>query len=162
MKGFKVAISIVILTASVILLFNRLFSPQPIQIILETGEEVVTQTSNYFSLSDVLFLLVLSFLIGSLTIYLFYSTDTRETLKKLNKERNKENKYDMIIPLLKGDEKRVFLEIINSKGEILQNKLVLKTGFTKVRVSRALSGLEKKKLILKERYGLTNKIKLKK
>jgi uncharacterized membrane protein len=44
---------------------------------------------------------------------------------------------------------------------MLQNALVLKTGMTKVKMTRVLSSLERKGLVLKERHGLTNRIKLK-
>jgi uncharacterized membrane protein len=42
-----------------------------------------------------------------------------------------------------------------------QNKLTLKLGLSKVKVTRLLCGLERKGLIAKERHGLTNMIKLK-
>jgi len=153
--------AIVILIASVLLLFNQLFTPQPIQIILETGQEVTTQSSDYFSLIQVLLLITSSFLIGSMTIYLFYNSDTDNMFKPINKQKGVERKYEIVIPLLKGDEKRIFQELIESKGEILQNALVLKSALSKVKIARILSSLENKNLIIKERHGLTNKIKLK-
>lgn len=161
MKYFKVVISIVILVVSMSILFNQLLMPQPIQIILETGQEVVTQTSEYFSLSQTLILIVSSFLIGSTAIYLYFKSETEDFLKNLGQKKEVEKKYEMVIPLLKGDEKRVFQEVISSKGEMLQNALVLKTSLTKVKMTRALASLEKKNLIVKERHGLTNRIKLK-
>jgi uncharacterized membrane protein len=161
MERFKVILSIVILVVSIFLLVNQLFTPQPLRIILETGQEVATQSSEYFSISQVLILVVTSFLIGSTAIYLYFKSETEEFLKSLNRKGKVENKYEMIIPLLKGDEKRVFQEIIDAKGEMLQNALVLKTCMTKVKMTRALASLQNKNLIVKERHGLTNKIKLK-
>lgn len=161
MKQFKIIISIVILIASIFLLFDKLFTPQPIQIILETGQEVTTFGSDYFSLTDSLLLIVSSFLIGSVTIYLFYNSDTKEVIKSFRKENRMKEKYEMVIPLLSKDERSVFQELINSNGEMLQNALVLKSGLSKVKMTRILYRLEKKNLIVKERHGLTNKIKLK-
>ena len=161
MKQFKVIISIVILAVSLFLVISQLFTPQPLQIILETGQEVVTQTSEYFSIFQVLILVIASFLTGSTAIYLYFMSEADEFLKSLSQKKNVENKYEMVIPLLKGDEKKVFQEIIDAKGEMLQNALVLKTSMTKVRVTRALAGLQSKNLIVKERHGLTNRIKLK-
>jgi len=161
MKQFKIILSIVILVTSILLLFEKLFSPQPIQIILETGQELSTISSDYFSLTDAMLLIASSFLIGSVTIYLFYNSDTKEVIKSFRKEGGKGEKYGMVIPLLRSDERRVFQELINSNGEMLQNALVLKSGLSKVKMTRILSGLESKNLILKERHGLTNKIKLK-
>ena len=50
---------------------------------------------------------------------------------------------------------------MDSKGQMLQNALVLKTSLSKVKMTRVLASLERKKLIVKERHGLTNRIKLK-
>jgi uncharacterized membrane protein len=161
MERFKVIMSIVILIGSISVLFNQLLMPQPIQIILETGQEIVTQTSEYFSLSQVLILTVASFLIGSTAIYLYFKSETEEFLKSLSQKRDVEKKYEMVIPLLRGDERRVFQEVMDAKGEMLQNALVLKTRLTKVKMTRVLASLEGKNLIVKERHGLTNKIRLK-
>ena len=161
MEQFKVIISIVMLVVSLFLLISQLFTPQPLQIILETGQEVATQTSEYFSIYQVLMLVAASFLIGSTTIYLYFKSEAEEFLKSLGQKKKVESRYDMVFPLLKGDEKRVFHEVMDAKGEILQNALVLKTGLTKVRMTRALASLQSKNLIVKERHGLTNRIRLK-
>jgi len=47
------------------------------------------------------------------------------------------------------------------RGEVLQNDLVSRTGMSKVAVTRALAKLESKGLVVKERHGLTNKVRLK-
>lgn len=159
MKRFSTLIATVILIASIFLLFDKLFSPQPIQIILETGQEVNTQTSDYFTLNEVLLMLVCSFLIGTAAIYLFYNSDKEKIVRMF--EPKKEEKYEVIIPLLKDDEKKVVLELRKNNGEIMQNSLVLSLGFSKVKITRILAGLERKNLIVKERYGFTNKIRMK-
>ena len=161
MKQFNIIISVVILVASVSLLLNQLFTPQPIQIILETGQEIVTQNSGYFSLSQVLILITAAFLIGSTAIYLYFRSETDELLRVMGQKKEYDRKYEMVIPLLRGDEKMVFKEVLDNKGEMLQNALVLKTRLTKVKMTRVLASLERKNLIVKERHGLTNKIKLK-
>jgi len=161
MNQFKIILAVVVLTASIILLFSKLFTPQPIQIILETGQEVTTQSSDYFSLDDVLLLITSSFLIGLTATYLFCNSDTSNVIRSLKKDKKAGKGYEMVIPLLKGDEKKVFSELLNSNGEMLQNALVLKLGLSKVKMTRILYSLENKNLIIKERHGLTNKIKLK-
>jgi uncharacterized membrane protein len=161
MAHFRIIVSIAVLIASVSILFTQLAVTQPIQIILETGQEVVTQDSSYFSLSQVLILIMSSFLIGSTAIYLYFKSETEELLKSLGQKREVNKKYEMVIPILRGDERMVFQKIIDNKGEMLQNALVLKTRLTKVKMTRVLAGLQNKNLIVKERHGLTNKIKLK-
>lgn len=161
MNQFKVIFSTVILIVSIVLLFSKLFSSQPINIVLETGQEVTTLSSDYFSLTDALILVASSFLIGSMTIYLFYNSDTKEMIRSFRKENGIKEKYGMVVPLLRADERKVFQELMDSSGEMLQNALVLKSGMSKVKMTRILSSLENKNLIIKERHGLTNKIKLK-
>ncbi|MFH1236785.1 MAG: hypothetical protein V1648_00055 [Candidatus Aenigmatarchaeota archaeon] len=161
MNRFKVILSIVILIVSVLLLFSKLFASQPITIILETGQEVNTLTSDYFSLTDALLLIASSFLIGSVTIYLFYNSDTKDVIKSFRRENGMKERYGMVIPLLRHDERNVFQNLVDANGEMLQNALVLKSGMSKVKMTRVLSSLERKGLILKERHGLTNRIKLK-
>ena len=161
MKQFKIIISVVILVVSAVLLLIQLLTPQPIQIILETGQEIVTEGSEYFSLSQVLVLITAAFLIGSTAIYLYFRSETDELLKALGQKKEYDRKYEMVIPLLRGEESMVFREVLDNKGEMLQNKLVLKTRLNKVKMTRVLASLERKNLIVKERHGLTNRIRLK-
>ena len=160
MKGYKLIIAIVLLVSSIVILLIKLFSPQPLQIVLETGQEITTQAPNYYGLSEVLLLVTASFIIGATVIYLFYNSEQIASLTGKNEKISKE-KYRHITNLLKHDEKKVFDILIGENGEMLQNKLVLKTGMSKVAVTRALTKLEMKNLLVKERHGLTNKIRLK-
>ncbi len=155
MKQFKLILSAVILIASIVIFAVNLLSSQTIQIVLDTGQEVAT-TSNYFGLTKVLVLVTTSFLIGGSITYLFYNSD-----KESFGIKKKDDEYSAIIPFLKSNEKKAMLALKDSKGEILQNKLVIDLGISKVKTARILSRLESKGLITKERYGLTNKIKFK-
>lgn len=160
MPKFGIIISIVLLIASLFLLFNRLFTPQPIQITLQSGQEITTTTPEYFSLNEVLLLIVYSFIIGTAATFLFYNSDKKQNENNLIKEQEIIKDYSVILPLLKADEKKVLLTLIEEKGEILQNKLVIKLGVSKVKLTRLLYNLEKKGIIIKERHGLTNIVKL--
>ncbi len=153
----------IILITALLLIFDRLINPPQIQIILETGQEVTTQGENYFSLPEVLLLIISSFLIGTASTYLFYNSEPKKIIQLIRPKEDKtiNEQYLKITPLLKTDEQKVFSEIINSKGEVLQNKLVAKTGLGKVKITRILANLQRKDLLTKERYGFTNKIKLK-
>ena len=162
MKKFTIIIAMVLLLASLIVLVDKLFTPQPIQIVLESGQEITTQTANYFSLTETILLLICSFIIGTTATYLFYNSDTFTAIKSIEKEVESLSvkNYDTILPLLKEEEKKVILLLQESQGEILQNKLVLALNLPKVKVTRLLASLEKKNLIIKHRNGLTNNIKL--
>ncbi len=67
---------------------------------------------------------------------------------------------EAVLTALEGDEKKLVKEIADHNGEILQNELVLSLNFTKAKVSRMLTDLEKRGLVVKKQYGLTNKIAL--
>ena len=66
-----------------------------------------------------------------------------------------------IIRKLSNEEKMIY-DLLNEKNEpMYQSKLVKETGWSKVKMSRVIKKLEKKKLIEKEQKGMTNKIKIK-
>jgi hypothetical protein len=158
---FKIIIAIVLLICSTLLTVYMLFTPQPIQIILETGQAVVTQSSSYFTISTVIILVLCSFMIGASITYLFYNSENNHVFKKTEEHQQHNINYDMIMPLLKDDEKKAVHIIREHNGEMLQNELVLKLGHSKVRTTRILSSLERKQIIQRHRHGLTNSIKLK-
>ena len=170
MKQFKIVIAMVLLVASIFVMVNMLFNPQPIQLVLETGQEITTKNSDYFAMSTVMILIVSSFLIGASITYLFYNSDSNPIFRKDREHRetkeSKESKetigsgYDIIIPLLRDDEKKAVHLIKEHNGEILQNELVLKLGLSKVKTTRILAALERKQVIEKHRHGLTNSVKL--
>ena len=79
-----------------------------------------------------------------------------------NIEHVKENSelIEAVLTALEGDEKRMVKEIADHGGEMLQNELVLSLNFSKAKVSRMLTDLEKRGLLVKKQYGLTNKVAL--
>jgi len=90
------------------------------------------------------------------------------TEPKSPSERSAENDFKeeadehLISRLLDGDERRLFQMIVSSGGEMLQMDIVAKRIFSKAKVTRLLDKLENRGLIVRERHGLTNKIRLKK
>lgn len=162
MARFTIFISIVILIVSLFLLFSRLFTTQPIQITLQSGQEITTTNPEYYSLSEVLLLIISAFLIGTAATYLYYNSDIKQKAgpQPKNFESNA-NLYNHILPLLKTDEKRIISALIESGGELQQNKLAAKLIVSKVKATRIIYRLQQKNLITKERHGLTNMIKLK-
>jgi len=67
----------------------------------------------------------------------------------------------LILRLLTGDERIMFKAIMDGGGEALQKDLILRTKMSNAKVSRLLDKLEQKGVITKERYGATNKVKVK-
>jgi len=62
---------------------------------------------------------------------------------------------------LDGDEKAVYQFIAAGNGMVFQSKLIEKTGFTKVKISRILDAMEAKGLLERRRRGMTNIVVLK-
>lgn len=58
------------------------------------------------------------------------------------------------------EERRVVTKIMESKGKIYQSILVKNSGYSKVKVSRIIKELEKKEIVKKEKFGMTNIITL--
>ena len=88
--------------------------------------------------------------IGSSSLQRSYAASGRE---KAAKERSR-----MLDVMLNEDERRV-LDLVkeNPKGA-LQSDLVIKSGFSKVKMHRTLKKLEAKELITRGRSGITNKV----
>lgn len=67
---------------------------------------------------------------------------------------------DVLLRALEGDERKA-VELIAAKGgRILQNELVNSLDFSKAKVSRVLMNLERRGIITKKKYGLTNCISI--
>jgi len=66
----------------------------------------------------------------------------------------------LVLRLLTGDERVMFKAIMDAGGEALQKDLILSTKMSNAKVSRVLDRLVQKGVITKERYGSTNKIRI--
>jgi hypothetical protein len=67
---------------------------------------------------------------------------------------------DVLLRALEGDERKAVELIVQRGGRILQNELVNSLDFSKAKVSRVLMNLERRGIIDKKKYGLTNCISI--
>lgn len=67
----------------------------------------------------------------------------------------------LVLRLLTGDERTMFKAIMDTGGEALQKDLMQRTKMSNAKVSRVLDKLEQKGVVSKERYGSTNKVRIK-
>lgn len=67
----------------------------------------------------------------------------------------------LVLRLLTGDERTMFKTIMDTGGEALQKDLISRTKMSNAKVSRVLDRLSQKGVITKERYGATNKVRIK-
>jgi len=65
-----------------------------------------------------------------------------------------------LVKLLDEDERRMYLEIRDRGGQVLQRDLVALGTFSKAKVTRVLDKLETKGLVVRERHGMTNRVRL--
>ncbi len=67
---------------------------------------------------------------------------------------------DLAVRLLDGDERRLLRVIVEAHGDILQRDLVRITTFSDAKVSRLLDRLQERGLVVRERQGMTNRVRL--
>jgi uncharacterized membrane protein len=65
-----------------------------------------------------------------------------------------------LVKLLDEDERRMYLEIRDHGGSILQRDLVELRTFSKAKVTRLLNKLERRGLVVRERHGMTNRVRI--
>ncbi len=152
MKEKKPALATVVLIISVVILAVKLLAPRTIQIFMEEGQVISIEGGGYFTFADALLLAVSAWAGGMAALYLLY------------RERKGENEkiIPLVLKMLDGDEKKIYRQIVDAGGEILQKNLVLESEFDKAKVTRLLNKLEEKGLILRMKHGMTNRIVLKK
>jgi len=112
---------------------------------------------------DFIITAVSSGLIGASASYLFFpkSEKTTEAITKpdLADVHNKQESIDAILKILKGKEQTIINELINT-GEINQSELSSRTRISSSTLSRTLSDLEQKGLIVQYYNGMSKMVKL--
>jgi len=113
-----------------------------------------------FTQVDVIMIAVSALLLGISGFYLLFSDfiETRRVLPTVERVYSLELDAKFALRLLDGDKRRVFSEVVESGGEILQSELPTRTGFPKAKITRILDSLERKGLIIRKSYGMTNKV----
>jgi uncharacterized membrane protein len=79
----------------------------------------------------------------------------------IRKKEKKMLKQSLMDSMLQPSELLIINYLEKNDGQATQNELVKELGLSKVIVSRGIKSLESKKLIEKNKYGMTNKICLK-
>lgn len=150
--------AVILLILSTIVLVDKLFAPRPIQILMDGGQALQMEGTSVFTLQDVFILVLSAWVSGAMVVYLLLWArgEGRTTA-----DERPETKPEDVLRLLEGDERRLYQQILDSGGEILQKDLVLESDFNKAKVTRLLDKLEQKRLISRVRHGMTNRIILK-
>ncbi len=80
--------------------------------------------------------------------------------RPLGKEIEVKQNAHLVLRLLSGDDRTVFRTIMEAGGEIYQKDIVNMTKMSDAKVSRTLDRLEEKGVIVKERHGMSNKVRI--
>ena len=156
----KTAFIAVLFVASVFILGLKLLNPTPIQIVIEGQNASITKLPGFFTIEDVIIVVIASIILGVSGTYLFFFDLFEKTAGEvILKEREK--RWKEIAKTLKEDERKIYRAIIEAGGIIEQSKLPEKTGISKASVSRILDLLESKGLVERRRRGMGNIVLLK-
>ncbi len=112
-----------------------------------------------------LFILISGLIAGIAAAYLFLARSQLESpapgpAPETAAQAGAPELEDLAVRLLDGDERRLLRVIVEAKGDILQRDLVRVTGFSDAKVSRLLDRLQERGLVVRERHGMTNRVRL--
>lgn len=141
--GGKMAFMAALFVASALVLRLKLLNPTPIQIVIEGQSTSITQLPGFFTLCDVVIIVVASVILGVSGTYLLFLDSVEKPAGELVLEERKK-RWEEIAKTLKEDERKIYQAIIEAGGIIEQSELPEKTGISKASVSRALDLLESK------------------
>lgn len=156
----KTVLMTVVFTVSAFVFLGKLVMPTPIQIVLQGEEPIVVGQILSYTLIDIVIISVSAIVLGISGFYLLFSDiiESRRAFPTVEKANAQELDVKFVLRLLDGDKRKVFTEIVEAGGEILQSELPIQTGFSKAKITRILEYLERKGLIIRKSYGMTNKV----
>jgi uncharacterized membrane protein len=156
----KTLLMTILFAISAFTLVGKLLMPTPIQIIIQGEEPIVVGQILSYTQIDVILMTISACLLGISGFYLLFSDliEPLGALPTVEKIDTLELDVKFAIRLLDGDKRKVFSEIVESGGEILQSELPVRTGFPKAKITRILDYLERKGLLIRKSYGMTNRV----
>lgn len=138
----------------------KLLNPTPIQIVIEGQNASITQLPGFFTLEDVIIIVIASTILGVSGTYLLLFDSVEKPAGELLLEERK-RRWKEIAKILREDERKIYQAIIEAGGTIEQRELPEITGLSKASVSRVLDLLESKDLVERRRRGMGNIVLLK-
>mgnify|MGYP001033189314 CR=1 FL=1 len=157
----KTVIMAVLFAVSAFTFVGKLLMPTPIQIVIPGEEPIVVGQIFRYTQFDVAIISISTIVLAVSSFYLLSANSgDNQNIPSIVVENRDASELDVrfALRLLDGDKRRVFNEIVEANGEILQSDLHTQTGFSKAKITRILDYLELKGLIIRKSYGMTNKI----
>lgn len=142
-----VAAIIVLVIASFVLTNKLLGSSPELNLVMNGSTVVIERPAKLFTYSDLLLSTFSSFVLGTTIMYLLagrwrgYPEQLSFESKPVEEDKNE--KWRMVLDALKEDEHKIYREILDAGGEMLQKDLVALSGFNGPKVTRTLDSLEK-------------------
>lgn len=173
----RLILAAVVFVLSSIIAINMLLVNAPVVIEIEGDSFRVIDIPYSYTTGDAYVLLIAGFLGGvAISFMIFYfkttqleepirsfwtsSPDGQDLIDELETQVAVCGNIDILLRVLEGDERRIVEIIAGNDGRMLQNELVNLLNFSKAKVSRVLMNLERRHIIKKSKYGLTNCISL--
>jgi uncharacterized membrane protein len=153
-----IAVGVILLLISIITGFTMLIAFYKNIIVIHTINDLSA------SVIRVVFDFVLPFIGGILlvlagsTINSFARAQSYRRFRSVEQAHRERIKTRIINMALNEDERKVLDIVKSSPGGILQSDLVIRTGFSKVKVHRVLKKLEMNDMVRRGRFGITNKV----
>jgi len=116
-----------------------------------------------------IFLLLAALIVGVSLAYIFMTRGMRRVGRPMSSSAATESEGgramaaiapEQVLAFLAGDEKALYRRIVASGGAVLQKDLVGAGGFSGSKLTRLLDRLESKGLVTRERFGMTNRVRL--
>lgn len=114
------------------------------------------------------FILIAALIAGIAGAYLFmprgnaarFPRDTSPPAPEPSKSGASDRELEhVVLRLLDGDEQQLMQVVLAARGEALQRDIVRSTAFSDAKVSRLLDRLEARGLVVRERQGMTNRVR---
>ena len=155
--NLKTTIMAILFAVSSFMFVGKVLMPTPIQIIIQGEEPIVVNQIFRYTQIDITIISISIFVLAISSFYLLF-TNSIESLQTIEKKDTSELEITLALRFLDGDKRKVFKEIVESGGEILQSDLSTQTRFSRTKITRIMDYLELKELIVRKRFGMTNKI----
>jgi len=156
----KTVIMALLFAVSAFTFVIKVLMPTTTLIIIPGEDPIIVGEIVRYTQIDVAIISVSTIILAFSTFYLLFTSSigSKNALSNTETSRSSEIDVDFALRLLEGDKRKLFNEIIEAKGEILQSDLHAVTGFSKSKITRILDDLEMKGLVVRKSYGMTNKI----
>jgi uncharacterized membrane protein len=158
----KTIIMAVLFAVSAFTFAIKVLMPTTTRIVIPGEDPIIVGEIFRYTHFDVAIISVSTIILALSSFYLLFvnSIGSKNASSTTENANSSETYVAFALRLLDGDKRKIFKEIVEAKGEILQSDLHAATGFSRAKITRILDYLEVKGLVSRKSHGMTNKIVL--